>query len=382
MDQVKHNELTFNLMVEASPNALILVNNLGKIVYVNSYASELFKYKKDELVGQDLEILIPNKYAKKHPSLMKMYLTNPVRRQMGENRVLNAVKKDGQEFPVEIGLNPIVTVDGTLILAAIIDITERKRLESIVQDNTERIIKQNYEMKLSELKLQESNATKDKFFSIVAHDLKNPFNAILGFTHLLSNNYESFDESVRKKMISNIHTSAETTYALLENILTWAMTQQGRIVIKKEETNLAEHVEKSISAQTINSKKKNIEIVIDILKDQVIVIDKHTMSTVIGNIVSNAIKYTHEGGSIHISSKLKHDKLKLTIKDNGVGMSQVQLEKLFKTSENNSTQGTNKEQGTGLGLILCKEFVEKNGGKIQVESEIGKGSTFIITLPK
>ncbi len=129
MEHFKHNELTFQLMVEASPSALILVNNLGKIAYINSFTEKLFQYTKNELVGKALETLVPNKYLEQHFHSLQSYFNNPTSRQMGESRELYALKKDGSEFPVEIGLNPIVTDDGILVLAAIIDISERKKTE-------------------------------------------------------------------------------------------------------------------------------------------------------------------------------------------------------------------------------------------------------------
>jgi signal transduction histidine kinase len=199
---------------------------------------------------------------------------------------------------------------------------------------------------------------------------------------LLSENFDNFDDKNKIKFISEINRSAKTTFNLLENLLTWAQSQQGEIMIKKENLNLIELVQMAVTPQTPNSRKKNINIEIEIPKNKMILADKYTMSTAIGNLVNNAIKFTPERGKIKITSNLKPNWIEILIEDTGVGMSEEQQNKLFKISEkNSSTLGTNKERGTGLGLILCKEFIEKNGGTIQVKSEIGNGSIFIIKLP-
>lgn len=375
----KKAENQFRLVVESVPNAIILVNSDGEISMSNKQAEKQFGYTNDELVGSKLEILLPERFRNNHLSFRDMFLTNPETRSMGAGRDLFALRKDGTEFPAEIGLNPIATEDGTLILTSIIDITERKKLEESIQANTKKIEEQNQELKRSEQKLKELNATKDKFFSIIAHDLKNPFNIILGLTDLLSEDYESFSDSDKKELLSELNLSSKTTYTLLENLLTWALSQQGRIEVKKEELNLAELAQASVSPYTPNSRKKNIDIEIDVPEDQMIFVDKYTMSFMIGNIVNNAVKFTPEGGSINIASKSDSEWIELLIRDTGVGMSEKQINKLFRIEESNSTLGTNNEKGTGLGLILCKEFIKKNGGDIRVESEIGKGSIFIIT---
>ena len=225
------------------------------------------------------------------------------------------------------------------------------------------------------------NATKDKFFSIIAHDLKSPFNVILGYADLLSNEYDDFDDTERKQYISEINRSSKSTYTLLENLLTWARTQIGRIKITKETFNLKELINMSIEPYTPNARKKNIQLENSISDDLSIEIDKHTFTTSIGNMVNNAIKFTHDGGQIVIDAISNSNQIEIRIKDSGIGMNHEQIQKLFKIEESFSTRGTKNERGTGLGLILCREFIEKNGGDIKVESEINKGSTFIISLP-
>ena len=225
------------------------------------------------------------------------------------------------------------------------------------------------------------NATKDKFFSIISHDLRNPFNSILGFTDLLNNEYDAIDDADKREIIESLHKSAQSTYELLENLLTWAQSQKGEIIINKEVLDLKGLVEISISPYALNISSKNIKVVINIPFEIKLLVDRNTSITIIQNLVNNAIKFTPESGTITINYKKNEDNIELHIIDTGVGMSPKVISKLFRIDENVSTEGTNNEKGTGLGLILCREFVNKNGGNISVLSEEGKGSEFIVTFP-
>ncbi|MFT5165320.1 MAG: signal transduction histidine kinase [Saprospiraceae bacterium] len=161
----------------------------------------------------------------------------------------------------------------------------------------------------------------------------------------------------------------------------WALSQQNNIRLKKEELHLAKLVLASVTPYTSNSRQKNIAIEIDIPENQMILADKNTLNIVIGNIVNNAIKFTKEGGLIHISNQSESEWVELHIRDTGIGMSEEQIYNLFRIEKSSTTYGTNNEKGSGLGLMFCKEFIEKNGSSVRVESEIGKGSVFIIKLP-
>ena len=261
------------------------------------------------------------------------------------------------------------------------------RLNSARLKRNNKLLKQIVEKRTADLqesndKLNLLNSTKDKFFTIISHDLKSPFNSILGFTNLLAEDYNKFDETQKRKIISSLRESSQLAYELLENLLTWARTQTGRIEINKELLNLKELVETSIAPYKDNASKKNIEIAINIPPDTKLSIDRNTSMTFIANLVNNAIKYTPEGGTITINYHENEDNIELHIIDTGVGMTSEVIGKLFRIDEDISTEGTNNERGTGLGLILCKEFINKNGGDISVLSEVGKGSEFIITLSK
>jgi len=232
----------------------------------------------------------------------------------------------------------------------------------------------------SDAKLKESNKAKEKLFSIISHDLRSPFNAILGYASLLITDYDKFNDLTRKKFISAIYQSSHSTFTLLDNLLTWARNQQDKIILNKEDLSLTELVSLSIEPYLLSAQKKKIKIEIIIPNERIIKVDKYIISTVIGNIVNNSIKFTHEGGSINIKSTLENTSLQISIEDNGIGMNSEKQQKVFTVDENISTIGTNDEKGTGLGLVLCKEFIEKHSGSIWVDSEEGRGSTFYFSI--
>ena len=260
--------------------------------------------------------------------------------------------------------------------------TSIKNLELEVE---QRIIAEQ-SLKESEAKLNESNNTKDKFFSIIAHDLKSPFSAMLGFSNLLCEKFEKFDVNKQKKFLGALNSDLKKTYKLLENLLLWSQTQRGIIDFKPENNNLYLLSSETIDLLSQSSENKLISIVNEISEEIIIKADKDMLATILRNLISNAIKFTPRSGKISISACSKKDEnnqnyMEVSVKDNGTGIDPNIKQKLFKITESVSTKGTEKEEGTGLGLILCKEFVKKHGGKIWVESEIGAGASFKFTIP-
>lgn len=238
------------------------------------------------------------------------------------------------------------------------------------------------ELRRTRKKLEETNATKDKFFSIIGHDLKNPIGAIRGLAEELVQNIDQFDIDEVNDFSIRILKNSEKVCQLLEDILQWSRLQGNKIEYKPSALNLAEVIDTSVTLLSLNAKKKNINIKMLIKEDIKVFADYNMLNTVIRNLISNAIKFTYENGEIIVSAYNDGELILISVEDNGVGMQQENIEKLFNIGSNFSTKGTQKEEGTGLGLILCKEFVERNGGSIFVESEYGKGSCFSFTVPQ
>jgi len=233
-----------------------------------------------------------------------------------------------------------------------------------------------------EKELKELNATKDKFFSIIAHDLKNPLNALNGFASLLKEEYDEYDEEERKEIIQNIILSTENMSKLLENLLEWSRAQMGRLSLNPSVFHPDEIIKENISMLSSQASGKHIQLKFDKPEhvDKVCA-DKKMISTVLRNLISNAIKFTYPNGSVTIRAKQQEDYCQIEVEDTGTGMTQEEKDKIFDIGEKSKKSGTSNEKGTGLGLIIVKEFIEKNGGALHVKSELDKGSTFSFTLP-
>ncbi len=239
--------------------------------------------------------------------------------------------------------------------------------------------------------LQELNATKDKFFSIVAHDLKNPFNTLIGFSELLIKHYKKMDTEKVKRFHNLMHKASKHGYTLLENLLQWARSQTGRLKWQPGFFGLKTVAQSTIDLLSSNAQNKEVTLTSDIDPKYNVFADQNMVTTILRNLVSNAIKFTNRGGTVTvIAEDYEPDQdnnnreipyVKITVSDTGIGIPESDINKLFRIDVHHSTQGTEEEQGTGLGLILCKEFVEKHTGKIWVTSKVNEGTDFIFTLP-
>jgi len=243
-------------------------------------------------------------------------------------------------------------------------------------------IKAEEEINRKNLELSKLVAEKDKFFSIIAHDLRSPFNLLLGFTQMLDEELSFMEPEKIKEIVSILKNSAINVFGLLENLLEWSQIQRGMIAFNPVHFLLMPKITASLQTVMQSATKKEIEIRIDIPEDLELFADQNMFESIIRNLTSNSVKYTPKRGRITISArKTKDYNIEVFIKDSGIGMNSDLLNKLFRNDNLNTRKGTDGEVSHGLGLILCKEFVEKHGGKIQVESEVGKGSEFCIILP-
>ncbi|MBI9071551.1 MAG: PAS domain-containing sensor histidine kinase [Melioribacteraceae bacterium] len=278
----------------------------------------------------------------------------------------------------------------------IIDISERKNFELQINSQLNEIKEQknqlaeksnkltelNKVLKKSEKELMVLNKNKDIFFSIIAHDLKSPFTSLLGFSEILSEDYYELSDNARKEMIDSLFSSSRSIFNLLEDLLAWARTQSGRIEYRPEYVDLSII---STSVNTLLKEKaeiKQITLINNIAKTCPVFCDFNMINTVVRNLVVNAIKFTPDNGTVSINVETPGEYVKVEIKDTGIGLSKSEIKKLFRIDVNVNQIGKSKEKGTGFGLILCKDLVEKNGGKIWVESELGKGSSFFFTLKR
>ncbi len=247
------------------------------------------------------------------------------------------------------------------------EIEERKATEKTLQ--------------VSQMELRTANAAKDKFFSIIAHDLKNPFNAIIGLSTILLEEYDIFSADEQKEFLLNIKSSASITFRLLQNLLDWSQTQTGKIAFEPRQFEIGPVIAEILELVRPSAGNKNIRLEMALSAGLTVFADMNMIGTVIRNLLQNGIKFTQPGGWVGIETCMVGPMVEISIKDTGVGIDPQKLNKLFMINASVASSGTAGEEGTGLGLILCHEFIEKNAGRIRIESEVGKGSRFLFTLP-
>lgn len=264
---------------------------------------------------------------------------------------------------------------GLIIGALILNLYNvKQRTNSELQEINEKVKQQN-------IQLQDLNATKDKFFSIIGHDLKGPLNSLTSFSGLLINHTDSLSKEEIQMLAKDFDKSLKNLSTLLNNLLEWSRSQTGNIEFKSEVFDMRSVLKENEELLATQAQNKKINFLEDLNGEVLVKAHKNSLNTVVRNLISNSIKFTPEGGLIKLGLRQNHDHIVVSVADTGVGMSPDVIEKLFRIDAKHSTKGTADEKGTGLGLILCKDFVEKNGGKLWVESEEGKGSLFCFTVP-
>ncbi|RLD63700.1 MAG: hypothetical protein DRI95_11405 [Bacteroidetes bacterium] len=278
----------------------------------------------------------------------------------------------------------------TLMAAILWYIQYKKKHEAlkVVQLQKEEIIQQKEEiqtqsdrLKLQRDELYRSNKTKEKLFSVIAHDLKNPIHALIGFSDLLINEKDNLNNEEKEQYIEFIHTSSLQIHNLLENLLKWAQSQSSSIKFNPENIDINELIDLNIGLFKETSIKKQIELVANEKTDNKVYADKNMVNTIIRNLINNALKFTNEGGKISLSTKTIDQQIEVSVTDTGIGMTEEIIKKILDSEELYSSAGTMDEPGTGLGLAICHEFLDAHNNKLQIRSEPGKGSTFFFNLP-
>ncbi len=263
-----------------------------------------------------------------------------------------------------------------------IELLSRVKTHIELKLSKDALIEYNRQLSEAEVELRQLNASKDKFFSIVAHDMRGPFSGFLGLTELLSAEYDNLEKDEIMQIGESMNNAARRLFSFLENLLEWSRSQMGHLTYTPLKFDLYDVIDKNIKLLSATAAEKDIDLISKIDRNTYIYADSNMLNTVIRNLLSNALKFTNPGGNVVVFADNNSDDLMLvSVTDNGIGMSEEVREKIFKIEEKYSTPGTKNEQGTGLGLILCKELVETNGGEIYVESEPDKGTTFSFTVP-
>jgi len=363
ISNLKLSEEKFSKLFHINPSACGL-SDLSNQQYleVNEAFYNLFGFDKDEVIGKTATELgiLSNETIKK---------------------IMLSADKHGNVTNVEADLRDKKgSIKHSLLSSENIFVQDKKYRFTAVHDITDRIISEKA-LKKSEEDLRQLNAQKDKFFSIIAHDLKSPFNSIVGFSELLVDKIKEKDYDGLEKYAGIIVNSSKRAVDLLMNLMDWARSQTGRMEFIPEYFELVDFIKEITIIFNEIAGQKMVTLLMDLPPQAPVFADKAMIGTILRNLISNAIKFTKPGGEILISVTECQTEIIVSVKDNGVGIPRNIISKLFRIDENYTTSGTNNERGTGLGLILCKEFIEKHGGNIWVESVEGKGSMFSFSLP-
>lgn len=358
--KLRKNEKELTALFESMQDIVIQLNSKGEYIKIASANQRLLYMPKEKLLGKSLYEIFDKEKADFFMEAVNKCLSTKKLVEIEYPMII-----ENKEFWFNARLS-YLSEDSVVYVAY--DNTLKKRAE-------ERLIE-------SEKKMQELNKTKDKFFSIIAHDLKNPFITIIGFSDLLITEFSDFSDEEKIYYLKEMKKSAHLSHNLLQNLLQWSRSQTGHLEFNPYSISLYGLVSENIQLLGKSADKKGVKLSTDIPNDLMVHADEDMLNTVLRNLISNAIKFSSKDDTINIGAVGNNESVQIDITDTGSGMEPNRVECLFKLDETRSTIGTDNESGTGLGLIICKEFIEKHGGKITVASQLGIGTTFSITLPK
>lgn len=378
-------ETPYRMIIEEMDEGAVTVSTSGIILYSNHRFSEIISTPPEQIAGSDFSGFIEAGDTWEFRRLLNAGLKRKVRGVVSS-------QLNGKRVTLQlsfVALPPTMEGDICIIVSDITEITNYQNyLQEMVEERSSKLKEANRQLsddieklRKAEEQLLELNAAKDKFFSIITHDLKSPFTSIIGFSELLIEKIRVNDYSDIKEFATIIHNSSWRAMDLLTNLIEWSRLQTGRMEFNPEEINIISVIDEVTELINDSAWQKSIEIK-KIIPDNINVFaDKPMISTVLRNLLSNAVKFTRPGGKIVVTTIKENNMVMLSVSDNGIGIKKDIIEKLFHIGESTSTKGTKGEEGTGLGLLLVKDFVMKHGGEIRAESEVGKGSKFIFTLP-
>ena len=357
-------EGAFGKLLDSAPDAMVVTDQDGRIVLVNGMVEHLFGYKREELVGEPVETLIPERFRGGHKGHRQGYYDAPHVRMMGAGLELYARRKDGSEFPVEISLSPIETEQGRLVTSAIRDITDRRAIEKRLEQHAR--------------ELARSNADLEQFAYVASHDLQEPLRVVASFAQLLARRYEGQLGDDADEFIAYIVDGATRMQDLINDLLAYSRVSSRSQEF--ESTDLNEVVKRAITNARFSIEEAGGEVTSDPLPT--IHADADQLLQLFQNLIANAIKFRREGTSpqVHIGVEDGPEAVTVSVQDNGIGIDPQYSERIFTLFQR--LHGKDKFKGTGIGLAICKKIVERHGGRIWVESQPGEGSKFILTLSK
>ena len=377
-------EQRFRATIESAPTAMVMIDARGAIVLLNSETEKLFGYERNELLAQPVEVLLPGRFRDGHPRLREDFFARPEARPMGAGRDLFGRRRDGSEFPVEIGLNPVQTDQGIFVLSAIVDITERKRLEEaqrrLNQELEQRVEERTAELEVARDAAQAASRAKSEFLANMSHEIRTPLNAVIGLTEAVLRTPLS---EAQRDHLRTVMDSGEALLNVINDILDFSKIEVGKLELERAPFDLHEVLSGTLRSQAMRAQLKGVELAcfVDPRLPAQRLGDPGRIRQVLTNLVSNAIKFT-EGGEVvvRVEGGPGDDRLRFSVRDTGIGIEPDQLGRLFEPFEQADSSTTRRHGGTGLGLSISRQLVELMDGRIGARSALGAGSTFFFEV--
>ena len=379
----------YRRLLEAAPDGIVEVDALGRIVLVNSQAERMFGYQRKELLGKSVEVLLPERFRRRHPAHRERYSSHRVIRPMGSGLDLRAVRADGTEFSVDINLSPFEGDTGGSVVCVIRDVTDRKVAEEQIkalnlslEQRTRDLAVINSELEIRNRDVEKANRLKTNFLTTMSHELRTPLNAIVGFADLLSRETAGPLTEKQERFVRHVKESARHLLALIDDILDISKIEAGHLDLKFEQFSLSSAADEVLSTLRPLAATKEIDLAIELSGDPSLHADRVRVKQMLYNLLSNAIKFTPSGGRVKLATTFDKDSIHILVIDTGIGIPREEHETVFETFHRRTDPAQDVCEGTGLGLSITKLLVEQHGGKIWLASEPEKGSEFHLMIPR
>lgn len=366
-EKIFKSESVLRKMWECSVDGMRLTDKTGKILMVNDALCSMIEIPRSQLEGRDITAMHPgNSLELKH--ILRRYRENFAMGNFSQCREYCLKLFSGRNIYVEVSDSLIALPQGdTCLLSLFRDITKKKRLEEELKHQCE--------------ELKAANAYRDRFLSLIAHDLKSPFQSILGYSSIISEEFEELEDTELQELVTKLHSLNKNVYRLVNNLLDWSRLQTGKIPFKPGPLNLEQVVQEIFRLLQPIAQGKGLSLKSKVKSSLKVYADEKMLTSILENLISNALKFTPERGKVYVTAIIEGHRVRVSVTDTGVGINKEDLSRLFMLDRHYTSLGTNNEKGTGLGLLLVKEMIEQHGGTITVESTPGKGSTFSFTIP-